>query len=355
MVSWGRCDGRPVSSCFTWVPLMFFLLPLPSLLSENVYFLKWGGKELRRKWGGSRGWWGFPGGSDGKRLPAMRETRVQSLGREDPLEKAMAPHSSTLAWRNPWMEEPGGLQSVGSQRVGHYWADSLSLSEDGDSGVKGYLSQPSPPLSSESIFTSGSRRDGGYFWTVLYWNPVRTVRILNVYGTGYLGEGNFPQSNLWGWVENEAEAEPGESPWQNDSSSWSWKIYFYHLYSASSFILFPRWTPALSFVVLNSPSVSARAPPGSAQPGRPSCLRRGRTAWRATVSRSGLSGSLWPAACGPPASSVHGISRARVLEWVPCPPSGDQPDQRSSPVLPRWRQILHHWATGEARRVVGWP
>ena len=51
-----------------------------------------------------------------KRLPAMRETRVQSL--EDPLEKAMAPHSSTLAWRIPWMEEPGGLQSVGSQRVG---------------------------------------------------------------------------------------------------------------------------------------------------------------------------------------------------------------------------------------------
>ena len=52
-----------------------------------------------------------------KRLPTMQETRVRSLGREDPLEKAMAPHSSTLAWKIPWMEEPGRLQSMGSQRV----------------------------------------------------------------------------------------------------------------------------------------------------------------------------------------------------------------------------------------------
>ena len=54
-----------------------------------------------------------------KHLPAMRETRVQSLGWEDPLEKDMAPHSSTLAWKIPWMEEPGRLQSMGSQRVRH--------------------------------------------------------------------------------------------------------------------------------------------------------------------------------------------------------------------------------------------
>ena len=54
-----------------------------------------------------------------KRLPATRETRVQSLGWEDLLEKAMAPHSSTLAWKIPWTEEPGRLQSMGSQRVGH--------------------------------------------------------------------------------------------------------------------------------------------------------------------------------------------------------------------------------------------
>ena len=52
-----------------------------------------------------------------KCLPATRETRVQSLGREDPLEKEMATHSSILAWKIPWMEEPGGLQSMELQRV----------------------------------------------------------------------------------------------------------------------------------------------------------------------------------------------------------------------------------------------
>ena len=52
-------------------------------------------------------------------LPAMQETGVQSLGWEDLQEKGMDTHSSTLAWRIPWTEEPGGLQSMGSQRVGH--------------------------------------------------------------------------------------------------------------------------------------------------------------------------------------------------------------------------------------------
>ena len=54
-----------------------------------------------------------------KSLPAVRETGVRALCREDPLEKEMATHSSILAWKIPWMEEPGGLQSIGSQRVGH--------------------------------------------------------------------------------------------------------------------------------------------------------------------------------------------------------------------------------------------
>ena len=54
-----------------------------------------------------------------KRLPAIWETWVGSLCQEDPLEKEMATHSSTLAWKIPWMEEPGRLQSMGSQRVGH--------------------------------------------------------------------------------------------------------------------------------------------------------------------------------------------------------------------------------------------
>ena len=54
-----------------------------------------------------------------KHLSTMWETRVRSLGQEDPLEKEMAIHSSTIAWKIPWTEEPGRLQSMGSQRVGH--------------------------------------------------------------------------------------------------------------------------------------------------------------------------------------------------------------------------------------------
>ena len=64
---------------------------------------------------------GFPGGSDGKDLPAMRETWVWSLGQEDRLQKGVATHSSILAWRIPWTEEPGGLQSMGLQSVRHDW------------------------------------------------------------------------------------------------------------------------------------------------------------------------------------------------------------------------------------------
>ena len=65
---------------------------------------------------------GFPGGSVVKNPPATlepQETQVRSLGREDPLEEDMATHSSILAWRISWTEEPGGLQSMGSQRVRH--------------------------------------------------------------------------------------------------------------------------------------------------------------------------------------------------------------------------------------------
>ena len=54
-----------------------------------------------------------------KNPPAVQETRIRSLGQEDPLEKGMAIHSSILAWRIPWIEEPGELQSILSQRVGH--------------------------------------------------------------------------------------------------------------------------------------------------------------------------------------------------------------------------------------------
>ena len=63
----------------------------------------------------------FPGGSDDKNLPAMRETQVQFLGQEVPLGKEMATHSSILAWRVPWTEAPGGLQSMVLQKQDMTW------------------------------------------------------------------------------------------------------------------------------------------------------------------------------------------------------------------------------------------
>ena len=66
-----------------------------------------------------------------KNLPAMQKTQVQSLGQEDPLEKGMTAHSSILAWRTPWTEEPGEPQSMVSQRVGHYWATTTYIHTPG--------------------------------------------------------------------------------------------------------------------------------------------------------------------------------------------------------------------------------
>ena len=70
-----------------------------------------------------------------KNLPAMGETWVQSLGWEDPLEKGKATHSSILAWRIPWTEDPGGLQSMGLQRVGHDCVTKLNIEITCGSGV----------------------------------------------------------------------------------------------------------------------------------------------------------------------------------------------------------------------------
>ena len=77
-----------------------------------------------------------------KHLPTMWETRVQSLGREDLLEKEMLTHSSILAWKIPWTEKPGRLQSMGSQRVGHDWETSLSLSHTHAAAAKSLQSCP---------------------------------------------------------------------------------------------------------------------------------------------------------------------------------------------------------------------
>ena len=65
-----------------------------------------------------------------KSLPATQETWVQSLGQEHPLEKGMAAHSSILAWRSPWTEEPGGLKCMGSRRVGLDWATNTHTHTD---------------------------------------------------------------------------------------------------------------------------------------------------------------------------------------------------------------------------------
>jgi len=90
-------------------------------------------------------WNGFPGGSAVKNLPVKQETWVQALGWENPLEEDMATHSSILTWRIPWAEEPGRLQSMGSQRVGQEWSDSKHTCMQGMCNV--HTSYPdSPPL-----------------------------------------------------------------------------------------------------------------------------------------------------------------------------------------------------------------
>ena len=71
--------------------------------------------------------WDFPIAQIIRKLPAMQKTWVQSLGQEDPLEKEVATHFSILAWRIPWTEDLGGLQSMGSQRGTHNWVTNTSL------------------------------------------------------------------------------------------------------------------------------------------------------------------------------------------------------------------------------------
>ena len=80
-----------------------------------------------------------------KNLSAVQEMGVQSLGWEDPLEKEMATHSSILAWKISWTEEPGGLQSMGSQRVGHNWATNTYL-------LNRTLGNTADSLTSHSLF-----------------------------------------------------------------------------------------------------------------------------------------------------------------------------------------------------------
>ena len=98
-----------------------------------------------------------------KHLSTMWETQVRSLGGEDPLEKEMATHSSTLAWKIPWTEEPGRLQSMGSQRVGHDWVTSLLLSL----GKK---------IQEENICISA------HMWYIHSWKKILTLKITRLIG-----------------------------------------------------------------------------------------------------------------------------------------------------------------------------
>ena len=108
-----------------------------------------------------------------KRLSAMRETWVRSLGWEDLLEKAMAPHSSILAGRIPWMEEPGGLQSMGWQRVGH---DSAT-NEEGNGTPLQYSCLENP-------------MDGGAWWATVHGAAKSRTRLKR------LSSSSFPSDTV---------------------------------------------------------------------------------------------------------------------------------------------------------------
>ena len=119
-----------------------------------------------------------------KNPPAMQETWVRSLGQEDPLEKEMAIHSSILTWRIPWTEEPGGLQSTGSQRVGHDWVTNtahleLSLIYLGFRKLVKHLSFSHPwwsELQPNSQKRKKKRGEGGAQWAFL--GPLPSFRPL---------------------------------------------------------------------------------------------------------------------------------------------------------------------------------
>ena len=127
-----------------------------------------------------------------KRLPPMRETRVQSLGQEDPLEKEMVTHSNILAWRIPWTEKPGRLQSTGSQRVGHDWATSLSAAGTRWGKSPGLLkvTESWATWLSASVASTGQwdwSQEGGSCFSGLPASQVRVYRFL-------LTQGAQPQS-----------------------------------------------------------------------------------------------------------------------------------------------------------------
>ena len=127
-----------------------------------------------------------------KNLPAIQETRVWSLGREDPLVKEMATHSNTLAWKIPWMEEHGRLQSMGSQRVWHDWTTSLSLFTFMHWRRKW---KPTP------VFLPGKPRDRGAWWAAVYGVAQSWTQLKRLSSSG-----SSSSSHVWLFVTPWTEA-----------------------------------------------------------------------------------------------------------------------------------------------------
>ena len=123
-----------------------------------------------------------------KNLPAMLETQVWSLGWEGRLEKGMTSHSHFLAWKIPWRKEPGSLQSTGSQRVGHDWATSLSLSSmfqffniNGhfQENIKTYWTEQSTIKIYHSVFCISSVQSLNHVWLLATpWTAARQASLL---------------------------------------------------------------------------------------------------------------------------------------------------------------------------------
>ena len=140
-----------------------------------------------------------------RHLPAMQKTWVQSLGQEDPLEKEMATHSSILAWRIPWMEEPGGLQSTGSQRGGHDRATSLSLSLPAEPQEKPKNTEVGSLSLLQQIFLAQELNQG-----LLHCRKI-------LYKLSYEGRPSFPSPPITGPIQAK---ESGSTAYSKSPSLW---------------------------------------------------------------------------------------------------------------------------------------
>ena len=150
---------------------------------------------LRSGWGR-----GFPYGSAEKNLPAMQKTKETwgwSLGRDDPLEKEMATHSSILAWEIPWTEEPGGLQSIGSQRVGHDWSDRACTGSRNEISLFPVWTSPGDVIQGAGPYTCGEQAGGSTICPAAG-SLEQTHPILNVFS--------------WDWGTGRVSSHPQRSP-----------------------------------------------------------------------------------------------------------------------------------------------